>query len=142
VKTYSFYDLQTGIFSPKQLTVSTLEAAMLNVPPGHTLIEGEHDHLSSRVVAGEVVDWQPPAPDADHEWNADRRRWVKRPEVVAAELADQSARAQIDAAEKSQLRAIRELMLNPSDAAARTRLQQIDQTIAAARPQIRRSPNG
>ena len=47
---------------------------------GRGVVEGHHDHLSERVdlVTGAVVDYQPPQPDADHEWHAASRRWRKR----------------------------------------------------------------
>lgn len=141
-RTVSFYDIETGRLVGATFTGPD-SAIEVNTPAGLAAIEGEHDHLSKRVEAGEVVDWQPPAPDADHEWNPERRRWLKRPEVVAAEQADQSARAQIAAQEVTQGRAIREVVLKLAEALpptdpARVKLEQIDQTIAAARPQIRR----
>ena len=140
-RTVSFYDAATGQILGATFTGPD-HAIELNTPAGCLAIEGEHDHLSRRVdlETGEVVDWQPPAPDEDHEWNPERKRWLKRPEVVAAEQADQSARAQIAAAELAQLRPLRELLLNPNDAQARTRLQQLEETIAAARPQIKQEP--
>jgi hypothetical protein len=142
-RTVSFYDAVTGLFTGSKFSGPDLAIAM-NTPAGWRAKDGEHDHLSRRVdlETSEVVDWQPPAPDADHEWNAERRRWVKRAEVVAAELADQSARAQIAAQEATQGRAIREVVLKLAEALpptdpSRVKLEQIDQTIAAVRADIR-----
>jgi hypothetical protein len=143
------YDRATGHFTGATVSATDPADVAANVPPDCDAVAGDVDPLSQRfdVVEKRVVDWQPPAPDSDHEWNAQARRWRKRPEVVAAEQADQDARALIAAQEVAQGRAIREVVLKlaatlPADDPDRTRLEQIDQEIAAARPQIMRAPRG
>jgi predicted RNA-binding Zn ribbon-like protein len=142
IRTVSFYNLTTGLFTGLTFSGSDL-AVQMNTPAGLAVIDGKHDHLSSRVVDGEVVDWQPPQPDDDHEWNAETKRWQKTAAVVAVETADKAARAQIAAQEIAQSRAIREVVLKlaeslPPTDPARVKLEQIEQTIAAVRPQIQR----
>ena len=64
-------------------------AHALRVPEGLRAVPGRHDHLSRRlnVETGEVVDWQPPKPQAtefiDFTWNEDTRRWEQFPTLAA-----------------------------------------------------------
>lgn len=95
MKTYSFYDLDTGLFSDQQASCGEGGAAVFT-PPGHAAIEGAYDPLSQRVnlLTGQVVDWQPPPP-ADDElrtwtWDAGSRRWVAQPTLLA--IGDQVRR--------------------------------------------------
>jgi hypothetical protein len=96
-KTWSFYDTATGAIAPGAMTCTAAQVAA-NTPPGHSTIEGRFDHRSQRVdlATGQVVDCQPPAP-ADDElrtwaWNADTRRWVASPTVLAVANAARTER--------------------------------------------------
>lgn len=111
-----------------------------NVPPGCAVIDGTYDALSQRydVAAGQVVDYQPPAPDADHEWIHDDpqtgqriRRWRLKPEVADQRKRLAAAKAQIADLEAKQQRALREAFLNPNDAEARQRVASIDEQVAS-----------
>lgn len=110
------------------------------------LIEGVRDWQSERVdlETGQIIDYQPPAPDDDHEWLHDDeqgnriRRWVLKPE--AAERNARQAAAQTRIAELAQKteRAVREHILGivPTDddrAAGALTLQEIQDEIAAQR---------
>ncbi|HZR03385.1 MAG TPA: hypothetical protein VFA81_09465 [Burkholderiales bacterium] len=86
-----------------------------------------------RPTAEHVIDWVPPQPDLDHEWNSQTRRWQKRADVAAREARSAQARAQIAALELQQARPMRELLVNPQNAEARARLQALDAQIADAR---------
>lgn len=134
MKVCSLYDPATGHFtgeivggSPKQLAA--------NMPPGLLAIEGRFDRLSQRVdlETGTVVDWQPPAPDGDHEWNPDSKRWVLKIEIAAAIERSRAALAEIEKLEGSQARPLRELAIDPSAESAAAKLRAIDEEIAALR---------
>jgi len=133
VKMVSFYHRETGLFHPMNLTVSDESVIALNTPPDHLVIDGVHDRLSQRVdlVTGAVVDYQPPAPGADHEWDEITKRWKLNAAVVAREAAHFSAMARIIALEARQHRAVRELALGHDG--AKQRLQAIDDEISALR---------
>lgn len=136
---WSFYDQQTGLFTGRQRR----SAQLGRVPDGCGAVEGAYDHLSQRVElsSGQVVDYQPPRPDDDHEWREDvvngRPRWVKRDDVLERERLAAEARREIDRLERSQLRAMRELAIDPTSVEAKQRLQQIDDEIAAKRPALK-----
>lgn len=104
----TFFDTSTGLLHPKSLLVSDDAAVILNIPGGHKPIDHPAgamlDPLSQRVdvaqlKAGEratsahIIDYQPPQPSADHEWNVEAKRWRL------------SAAAQTEANEKAAARA-------------------------------------
>jgi len=141
---WSLYDSKTGLFSSRRLNCSEA-AARANTPAGMSLLAGHHDPLTHRVdvATGLVVDYQPPPPSPDHELNANpltgRARWVKRAEVSEMERRDRRARADIERLERQQLRPLRELALDPSNAEARQWLEAIEGEIATARAALQRS---
>lgn len=139
----SFYDLTTGLFTGAgfECSGSDFAAALKsNTPIGCGSMEGSFDYLSQRVdlERKQVVDYRPPHPSPDHEWNPGTKRWQLKPEVQAAIAADGEARAAIANHEQLSLRAIRELLLDPENAEALVRLQQLERAIADARPAIKR----
>jgi hypothetical protein len=136
MRTWSFYDQVSGSFSGRRFRALNDRALDANTPDGLVPLEGTFDRLSQRVdvQTGKVVDFQPPQPDADHEWNAESRRWVKKAAVLAAERADKQARTRIAELEASQARAIREHTLG--DATAIDRLRTIDDEIKTLRSDI------
>lgn len=87
----SFFHRETGLLNGIQLTASDDEAVLLNTPVDHLPVNGHHDHLSKRVDVrnpsfiesedGErvpvfsVIDYKPPRPSSDHEWNDATKRW-------------------------------------------------------------------
>jgi hypothetical protein len=137
--TYSFYDEITGLFSGRRFSGSE-RLIVKSTPAGMRAIEGRFDRLSQRVdiATGAVIDFQPPAPDNDHEWRENvvngRPRWVKKASVRAAEQRDKAARSRIAELEASQQRAIREHLLG--DAAAAQRLRDIDDEIKSLRSDL------
>lgn len=137
MKTYSFHDPATGLIAPETVTCSERQAEA-NTRPGLTRIEGALDHLSQRVdiETGQVVDYQPPAPSDLHEWDAVTKRWKLPAAVIAAQAEQRALLAMITRIEATQLRSLRELMLNPADRAARDRVASIDNQIAALREKL------
>jgi len=120
-KTVSLYDPKTGFFTGQ--TVSCREDRIAqNVPSGLAAKEGTFDHRSQRVdvTSGQVVSYERPASALE----AERR---------AAQVRD--ARQRIAALERSQLRPMRELAIDPNNVEAKRRLQEIETEIAGLRPQ-------
>lgn len=131
---WTFYDPETGLFSGRAFKAPNDAALELNTPAGLVAMPGEYDHLSQRVdESGEVVDWIPPAPDADHDWNDERKRWALKPEVAEARQTRRRALERIQELELGQLRSVRELLLTPGAQAARAALQAADEEIQALR---------
>jgi hypothetical protein len=138
MKTYSFFDPATGELSAETVTHSERQAEA-NTRPGLTRIEGKLDHLSQRVdiETGDVVDYQPPAPSVQHEWDAAIKRWKLPDAVIAAQAEQRALQSMIQRIEARQPRAIRELMLTPSDRDARQRIADLDSEIAALRAKLK-----
>lgn len=137
MKSVMFYHLDTGILRPSHFTTSDDSLVELNIPDNHAAIEGHHDHLSRRVdlAAGIVVDYQPPQPSADHEWNADIRRWQLTAAAQAKADAREAALARIAFLEGApSRRAAREHALGYDGALAR--LKTIDDEIIALRQKL------
>ena len=131
----SFYRLDSGEFTGQTFQASSSAPIELNTPAGCGWIAGRFDPLSQRVnlETRTVVDWRPPAPDADHEWDADIRRWRKRREAREREAARRRALEKISELEASQARALREVALGDTTGEARARLETVDAAIAALR---------
>lgn len=141
-----FYDAATGIFSGKSFSFPNGREDVLraNTPEGCSVFEGDVDHLCQRIdiASGKLVDYVPPQPDADHEWNGISKRWVRSASVEQSKQSVTAARFRISELESMQSRAIREHLLRPNDRdpkdskTARERLQAIDDEIAALRAAI------
>lgn len=132
MKYCSFYRLSDGLFTGTVRGVSVSRRVEdVVVPNGCGMVEGRQDHLSTRVdlVSGKIVDYQPPQPDADHEWVHDDdsgnrvRRWVLKQEVVLRRLRRQNAVTEIDSLERLQVRSISELIADPNATAARANFE-------------------
>jgi hypothetical protein len=134
---WSFYDPNTGRLTGRTFT-GLEDHLAVNTPAGYVAVKGVHDALSKRIdlETGAVIDYQPPQPDADHEWDVGTRRWRRRADVVEREWRRERAGAQIADLERRQLRPMRELQLNPDNVEARTRLEQIEAQIVALRSVI------
>jgi hypothetical protein len=144
---YSFYSVATGLLVGQTFT-GPAEFLGANTPPGCAAVAGLHDHLSRRVVAGAVVDYQPPKPadTAQHvyAWNASTRRWVATltPGGLAVR-ANEPIKAQLVATEQASLRSMREALLLPPGAARDAALGQLssaDASASALRNQLQLEP--
>ena len=126
----SFYHKETGLLHSNHLTVSDEAAIALNTPPDHIAIDGHHDPLSKRVdvATGEIVDYQPPHPSEQHEWDATTKRWQLSAAAQAKAQARVAAAARIAALEASQHSLVRALVLG--DESARPQLQAIADEIS------------
>jgi hypothetical protein len=142
VKTFSFYDPATGLFTGRTFSCDigsdAVRAKVLatNTPAGLKSIEGLHDHLRSRVDAttGAVVDYQPPQPSPDYEWDATKKKWVLNATAQAKQSARAAALATIATLESKQPRAVRESTLGV--VGGRERLQAIETQIEALRAKL------
>jgi hypothetical protein len=134
---WHFYDKATGLFTGQRF-LGAADALEMNIPAGLAAMPGEIDHLSQRVDldTGAVIDFQPPQPSAEFEWDQAHRRWILTAKAKEAIEADYAARGAIEAAEQMSLRSIRELILDPNNEQARVKLQAVDDAIAASRPKI------
>lgn len=133
MRTVCFYHKETGLFSGKLLTVTDDTSVELNTPTGHAAMDGAFDSLSQSVdiETGEVIDYQPPSPSVDHEWNAATKRWQLT--VAAQSKIDDHAASMvtITGSELRSLRALREFALGLPG--AEDRLKAIEAEIVAAR---------
>lgn len=150
MRPYSFYRLSDGMFTGKVRSISmSRRIEDIIVPEGCGVIEGWHDHLSKRLdlTSGEIVDYQPPRPDANHEWIHDDehgnrvRRWALKPEVIECRARRAAAVARIVELERKEPRARREHEqgIRPSEAdrkAGALTLQEIWDEIARLRDEL------
>lgn len=134
MKTWSFYRKSDGLFLGREFSAPYSECLAQNTPAGCVAIEGVFDRLSQCVdlTSGQVVSYQPPQPDENHEWNATTKRWVKRAEVIAREAQRAQALTRIDELERRQHRRLRELL-----AASDPQLKAIDDEIAELRQALK-----
>lgn len=133
---YSFYDRQTGAIHQRRFSTNDESQLEANTPENHEAIGGHHDHLSKRVdiETGEVVEYQPQAPSADHEWNGEAMRWQLGAAAAGKQARNAAARQRIAQLENSQHRHVREHCLGIAGAAER--LKAIDDEIFSLRSQL------
>lgn len=127
----TFFHKETGLLNGKHLLVSDDSAVALNMPEDHEAIDhpatGMLDHLSQRVEVqtGQLVDYQPPPPSEDHEWNERIKRWQLRDEVVKARNIRTDARTRITQLRTDQHRYALCVLTDPADEDARDALKRI-----------------
>jgi len=138
VRRYSFYHPDTGLFTAKILATTNPALVALNTPEGYRAIAGAYDHLSQRVDLGtlKVIDYQPPRPSPQHEWNPKSRRWELAAAVIAQRQLAAQALSEIARLEATQARPMRELALDPANVAAHARLAAIDAQIVELRKRL------
>jgi hypothetical protein len=135
IKHWSIYRMEDGLFTGTTFA-STIEGHhLLNVPEGHGAIEGHHDHLSKRVEGADenrrIVDWQPPSPSPDHEWDNGTSRWKLSAAAAEKQRKRLAAQARIRELEAAQHRRVRELLAQNDE-----RLRAMDQEIEALRADL------
>jgi hypothetical protein len=137
----TFFDNATGLLHQKSVQAPDDHTIALNTPEGHTAIDHPRegpllDCFSQRVdvATGNIVDYRPPAPSAEHEWHAPSRRWHLSAPAQARNRERATAVRQIAALEARGQRAIREVFLGYDGASAR--VKDIDDQIIALRKQL------
>jgi hypothetical protein len=137
VKILSFYHKDTGIFIGNQMILSDDSMVKANTPPDHIAIDGHHDHMRKRVnvETGEVIDYQPPPPSAEHVWDESTKTWNLNAAAMAKIERRRTAYARISILESSSLRALREHALGLPG--ADQKLKDIDAEIAALRADLK-----
>jgi hypothetical protein len=131
-----FYDPATGVFA---LIVSAVgEDVVVEPPPGLAAVEGEFDPATHRVdlSTGEVVPYQPPAPSADHEWDATACRWRLTPAAAEAARERAEARARLDAIDRESIRALRAVAAGTDTKADRDRLAALEAEAVPLRSKV------
>lgn len=127
----TFFHKETGILNGKHLLVSDDCAVALNIPADHEAIDHppEHmlDHLSQRVEVetGAVIDYEPPRPSEEHEWNAQVKRWQLRAEVVRERAVRTDNRLRVTQLRTDQHRFALRVLTDPEDDDARHALKRI-----------------
>jgi len=98
--------------------------------------KGDDKGPPSRVVAtaAHVIDYQPPAPSTDHEWNPDTKRWLLSAVAQATVAAAAAAKARHAELIGQQHDDIRRAVLG--DTSALERLRAIDTEVTALRGQL------
>jgi hypothetical protein len=131
---WHFFDAATGLFAGR--TFSGEEAHLAcNTPAGVIAVPDVTDPESQRVdiASGQLVDYQPPQPSSDHEWNTTTRRWRLTATAQAKLKKRQTALAAIGGLEEArQPRAVRDALLGRGTEA----LQKLDGEIAALRQDL------
>lgn len=136
MRRFSFAHVETGLFNGQHYSTSDESLISLNTPADHVAILGAFDCLSERIdwESGEIVDWQPPQPSGDHEWNEGKRRWVVSAAAAEKGERQQRARTRIDELRAESIDVLRELALGYES--ARQHLQAIDEEIAKLRADL------
>lgn len=135
---FSVYRLSDGLFTGQQIGLPTVATereqshALGTLPEGCAVMEGRFDHLAQRVdlTTCAVVDYQPPQPSPDHEWDEATKRWQLSAAAVERQQRRSEAVARIRELEAAQARPLRELALRPGDPTALGRLREIEAEIA------------
>lgn len=141
MKIFHFYDAISGVFHQSSvmtdLDTGADEFAKINCPTGHQVHSGSVDHLCQRkdITTGEVVDYQPPSPSPEYEWNIETKRWQFSASAKDTAELHSSALIRISRLEQSQGRVIREHLLG--DPTAKAKLQAIEDEIVSLRKHIR-----
>jgi hypothetical protein len=147
---YSFYHKDSGALHPKRFCTDDATQLRGNTPADHVAIEGAYDHLSQRIdlssppelvdafdehqrpmgqrAVPRMIDYQPPQPSPDHEWDPGTKRWGLNAATVAKAQKRAAARARIAELVASQHQWIRRHILG--DTSALAHLQEIDSQIA------------
>lgn len=138
IRQFSVYNKETGLFTGLVLSTSNPDDnwRSINVQSGFDIIEGEYKYLQFRIEDGQVVDYIPPRPSSDHEWNLDTKEWQLSVEAQRRLDRRGAALHAITTIELQQLRTMRELLLNPDNKDARKRLSEMDALISDARQDL------
>lgn len=148
---WSFYDPKTGALAARTFRGRD-KLLTLNTPAGLAPIEGQLDPLSQRVdvealaasdsadhPSNFIVDYRPPQPSDQHEWDVKSRRWRLTLEAQQEVERDELARREIAAIEQlSGPRAVREALIAvlPDGTPEKSRLLELDAEAAEQRKNI------
>jgi hypothetical protein len=137
MKAFTVYDAATGrllrVVRGQDIDADSQALAGEAVYDGALPLQGCRIDLAT----GQPEYFTPPAPDADHVWNAERGAFL----ISAAGERRREARSRIEALEKQQARALREHAIGRGGTPAelRKRLEDIDDQITALRAQLNQS---
>jgi hypothetical protein len=109
-----------------------------NIPPGCSYVPGAHDARNRRIntISKAVEAYQPPQDDPDAVWDAAKELWEIPASIFAARVDKADMTRRIEALERTQLRALRELALDIDPILNRAKLKAIDDAIVELRNQF------
>lgn len=136
---FHYYERSSGVFHASSVHTNAndperaLAFARANAPEGHEPMAGDFDVLSQKVdvSSGAVVDYQPPAPSADHEWDETAKRWMLSQRAQERAMRNATSLAEIRDLESRAVRALIEHALD--DEGARDRLEALHKQITDLR---------
>jgi len=133
---YCIFDA-AGIWTGRVVVCSETDVA-LNLAPGELARDDVVAPERSCIVDGQVADYRPPAPDADHEWNDAAGQWRLKASIAAQRARRAEAQDGIEALERQQARAMREHAIGRGGTPAqlKKRLEDIDDQITALRGEL------
>jgi hypothetical protein len=128
--------VQASLLTEHPSRVAELRAAFVPVMLG-TVFREPAPPVATATTA-HVIDYQPPAPSADYEWNADTKRWQLNAATTAKAQARTAALATIATLDTQSIRAMREHALGFPG--AQERVAAIDARIAELRKSLSTEP--
>jgi hypothetical protein len=136
MRTWHFYRLSDGTFDGRSYTTSDYSSLAQNIPSGFGAYEGVKDWRTQRVRDGRLIDYIPPKPTDDHEWDVAAKRWVLKRAIQERTARQAKAREQIEALERKMARPLSELLSPTSDDATKAIAQQKLAELTAERDRI------
>jgi hypothetical protein len=133
------FSLATGLFDGRTISAPDESVLALNPPPpGFSYKAGVTDWESQRVdlSTGAIVDYKPPAPDADHEWRDSLRRWVLSQSAEDRRRREAERRAELVALDGRLIRPLAERDGEDADEALGI-IEDINKQKAALRAELR-----
>lgn len=126
MRTWHFYDLETGRFTGQQYGGTFDDGLAASTPPGCGAYEGAIDWRNCRVdiATGQLIEQRPEPPTPSAQWSDSLGQWV---DLRAIEITE--ARANISRLEGQQARALRELAL--ADVARKAAAQDVPGVVEA-----------
>lgn len=142
MSTWSFYRLDTGLFTGQTVTLADDTRLAASTPEGCGAAPGAFDPLAQAwdPNTGAAVDYVPPAPpdtdDATQVWDAGAKRWQAHATLAGAKKARKAPiQLQIDALQATQHEPLRAVVMalgkgKAAPAGAMAKLQAVDDAIA------------
>lgn len=139
---WHYYRKSDGILTGQSFFAS--DGSLPTVPPDLGLITGVTDPEAQRVdvAISTLVDYQPPAPSPDHIWNSTARRWLLSPAVEARRLRERQILDELIALDASSIRIQEDLAIDPGDAQALQRFNDLRAKKDTLRQELRALRSG
>lgn len=114
MRTWWSYRKTDGIFTGAMHSADTFQEIAGNESGDIGLIAGVSDWQSQRVnlLTRELVEYQPPLPDADHEWDPQAKRVIVKVDVSVRRAKKRRGQDDVDALDRKTIRTVRELVIS------------------------------